>query len=77
MEKGADTQGRLKHNFGMAKPEGYRKAVRLMELANRLSVPVVSLVDTAGAYPAVEAEERGEARPSRARPIAACRSPCP
>ena len=60
-EKGADTQGRLKHNFGMAKPEGYRKAVRLMELANRFSVPVVSLVDTAGAYPGIEAEERGQA----------------
>ena len=60
-EKGADTQGRLKHNFGMAKPEGYRKAVRLMELANRFSVPVVSLVDTTGAYPGIEAEERGQA----------------
>jgi acetyl-CoA carboxylase carboxyl transferase subunit alpha len=60
-EKGADTQGRLKHNFGMAKPEGYRKAVRLMELANRFGVPVVSLVDTAGAYPGIEAEERGQA----------------
>jgi acetyl-CoA carboxylase carboxyl transferase subunit alpha len=60
-EKGAGTQGRLRHNFGMAKPEGYRKAVRLMEMANRFSLPVVSLVDTAGAYPGIEAEERGQA----------------
>lgn len=60
-EKGADTQSRLRHNFGMAKPEGYRKAVRLMQLADRFGVPVVSLVDTAGAYPGIEAEERGQA----------------
>ena len=60
-EKGADTQGRLRHNFGMAKPEGYRKAVRLMQLADRFGLPVVSLVDTAGAYPGIEAEERGQA----------------
>lgn len=60
-EKGADTQGRLRHNFGMAKPEGYRKAVRLMQLADRFGIPVVSLVDTAGAYPGIEAEERGQA----------------
>jgi acetyl-CoA carboxylase carboxyl transferase subunit alpha len=60
-EKGADTQGRLKHNFGMAKPEGYRKAVRLMQMADRFGMPVVSLVDTAGAYPGIEAEERGQA----------------
>jgi acetyl-CoA carboxylase carboxyl transferase subunit alpha len=60
-EKGADTQGRLKHNFGMAKPEGYRKAVRLMEMADRFGVPVITLVDTAGAYPGIEAEERGQA----------------
>ena len=60
-EKGADTQGRLKHNFGMAKPEGYRKAVRLMEMADRFGIPVISLVDTAGAYPGIEAEERGQA----------------
>ena len=60
-EKGADTQGRLKHNFGMAKPEGYRKAVRLMQMADRFGLPVVSLVDTAGAYPGIEAEERGQA----------------
>lgn len=60
-EKGADTQGRLRHNFGMAKPEGYRKAVRLMEMADRFGLPIVSLVDTAGAYPGIEAEERGQA----------------
>jgi len=60
-EKGADTQGRLRHNFGMAKPEGYRKAVRLMQMANRFGIPVISLVDTAGAYPGIEAEERGQA----------------
>ena len=60
-EKGSDTEGRIKHNFGMARPEGYRKAVRLMEMADRFSVPVVSLVDTAGAYPGIGAEERGQA----------------
>jgi acetyl-CoA carboxylase carboxyl transferase subunit alpha len=60
-EKGTDTQSRLRHNFGMAKPEGYRKAVRLMELANRFSLPVITLVDTSGAYPGVDAEERGQA----------------
>ena len=60
-EKGADTASRLKHNFGMAKPEGYRKAIRLMELADRFGVPVVSLVDTSGAFPGVQAEERGQA----------------
>lgn len=60
-EKGADTQSRLKHNFGMARPEGYRKAVRLMELADRFGIPVITLVDTAGAYPGVGAEERGQA----------------
>jgi acetyl-CoA carboxylase carboxyl transferase subunit alpha len=60
-EKGADTQGRLRHNFGMAKPEGYRKAVRLMQMADRFGIPVISLVDTAGAYPGIEAEERGQA----------------
>ena len=60
-EKGADTQGRLKHNFGMAKPEGYRKAVRLMQMADRFGLPVIALVDTAGAYPGIEAEERGQA----------------
>jgi acetyl-CoA carboxylase carboxyl transferase subunit alpha len=60
-EKGDDTASRLRHNFGMAKPEGYRKAIRLMRLADRFSVPVVTLVDTPGAFPGVEAEERGQA----------------
>ena len=60
-EKGSDTEGRIKHNFGMARPEGYRKAVRLMEMADRFKLPVVSLVDTAGAYPGIGAEERGQA----------------
>jgi len=60
-EKGSDTEGRIKHNFGMARPEGYRKAVRLMEMADRFRLPVVSLVDTAGAYPGIGAEERGQA----------------
>ncbi len=60
-EKGADTQSRLKHNFGMARPEGYRKAVRLMEMAERFGIPVITLVDTAGAYPGLDAEERGQA----------------
>ncbi|MCR9086889.1 MAG: acetyl-CoA carboxylase carboxyltransferase subunit alpha [Rhodobacteraceae bacterium] len=59
-EKGANTQGRLTHNFGMARPEGYRKAVRLMDLADRFSLPVVALVDTPGAYPGKGAEERGQ-----------------
>ena len=59
-EKGRTTQERLKHNFGMARPEGYRKAVRLMDLAERFALPVVSLVDTAGAYPGIGAEERGQ-----------------
>ena len=60
-EKGHDTESRIKHNFGMARPEGYRKAVRLMDLAERFGLPVLSLVDTAGAYPGVGAEERGQA----------------
>ncbi|MCR4266832.1 acetyl-CoA carboxylase carboxyltransferase subunit alpha [Nitratireductor sp. ZSWI3] len=60
-EKGNDTQSRLKHNFGMARPEGYRKAVRVMELAERFGIPLISLVDTAGAYPGIGAEERGQA----------------
>ena len=60
-EKGDDTTSRLKHNFGMAKPEGYRKAIRLMQLADRFDLPVVSLVDTSGAFPGVQAEERGQA----------------
>jgi acetyl-CoA carboxylase carboxyl transferase subunit alpha len=60
-EKGNDTDSRVRHNFGMAKPEGYRKAVRIMELAERFGLPVISLVDTAGAYPGIGAEERGQA----------------
>ena len=59
-EKGSDTESRIRHNFGMSRPEGYRKAQRLMELANQFRLPVVTLVDTAGAYPGVEAEERGQ-----------------
>ena len=60
-EKGADIDTRLKHNFGMARPEGYRKAVRLMELADRFGLPVISLIDSAGAFPGIDAEERGQA----------------
>ncbi|MEM8853603.1 MAG: acetyl-CoA carboxylase carboxyltransferase subunit alpha [Pseudomonadota bacterium] len=60
-ERGADTESRLKHNFGMARPEGYRKAKRIMELAERFRLPVVTLIDTAGAYPGIGAEERGQA----------------
>ena len=60
-EKGEDTTTRLKHNFGMARPEGYRKAVRLMELADKFGLPMISLVDTAGAWPGIDAEERGQA----------------
>jgi len=60
-EKGHDTETRIRHNFGMAKPEGYRKAIRLMEMASQFQIPVLSLVDTAGAYPGVEAEARGQA----------------
>ena len=70
-EKGADTEARVKHNFGMAKPEGYRKAIRLMHLAQRFSLPVLTFVDTAGAYPGIEAEERGQAE-AIARSIEAC-----
>jgi acetyl-CoA carboxylase carboxyl transferase subunit alpha len=60
-EKGHDTQTRLKHNFGMAKPEGYRKVVRLLQMAEKFSLPVITLVDTSGAFPGVQAEERGQA----------------
>lgn len=60
-EKGHDTKSRILHNFGSARPEGYRKAIRIMELADRFGLPVISLVDTAGAYPGVGAEERGQA----------------
>ena len=70
-EKGSSTESRLKHNFGMARPEGYRKAERLMEMADRFDIPVLSLVDTAGAYPGVGAEERGQAE-AIARSTDAC-----
>jgi acetyl-CoA carboxylase carboxyl transferase subunit alpha len=70
-EKGATTESRLKHNFGMARPEGYRKAVRLMDMADRFGIPVISLVDTAGAYPGIGAEERGQAE-AIARSTDAC-----
>ncbi|ASK86990.1 acetyl-CoA carboxylase carboxyltransferase subunit alpha [Sphingorhabdus sp. SMR4y] len=60
-EKGDDTESRLRHNFGMGKPEGYRKAIRLMDMADRFSLPVLTLVDTSGAFPGVSAEERGQA----------------
>ena len=59
-EKGSDTKSRITHNFGMARPEGYRKAVRLMEMAGRFGLPVITLVDTTGAYPGKGAEERGQ-----------------
>src|SRR5712672_4398828 len=72
-EKGSSTESRLKHNFGMARPEGYRKAVRLMEMADRFGIPVISLVDTAGAYPGIGAEERGQAE-AIARSTQACLS---
>lgn len=70
-EKGHDTESRIRHNFGMGKPEGYRKAIRLMELAGRFGLPVVTLVDTSGAFPGVEAEERGQAE-AIARSTEAC-----
>ncbi|MFY8039654.1 MAG: acetyl-CoA carboxylase carboxyltransferase subunit alpha [Bosea sp. (in: a-proteobacteria)] len=70
-EKGSNTETRLRHNFGMAKPEGYRKAVRLMELADRFGLPVLCFVDTAGAFPGIEAEERGQAE-AIARSTEAC-----
>ncbi len=70
-EKGATTEARLRHNFGMARPEGYRKAVRLMELADRFGLPVLAFIDTAGAFPGIEAEERGQAE-AIARSTQAC-----
>jgi acetyl-CoA carboxylase carboxyl transferase subunit alpha len=70
-EKGSDTATRLRHNFGMGKPEGYRKAIRLVELASRFGLPVVTLVDTMGAFPGIEAEERGQAE-AIARSTEAC-----
>jgi acetyl-CoA carboxylase carboxyl transferase subunit alpha len=70
-ERGADTETRLRHNFGMARPEGYRKVARLLELADRFEMPVISLVDTSGAYPGIGAEERGQAE-AIARSTDAC-----
>ncbi len=70
-EKGSDTDSRLKHNFGMARPEGYRKAARLMTMADHFDVPVIALIDTAGAYPGIGAEERGQAE-AIARSTEAC-----
>src|SRR5712691_6630177 len=70
-EKGSTTEDRLKHNFGMARPEGYRKAVRLMQMADRFGIPILSLVDTEGAYPGIGAEERGQAE-AIARSTEAC-----
>jgi acetyl-CoA carboxylase carboxyl transferase subunit alpha len=70
-EKGSTTEARLKHNFGMARPEGYRKAARLMGMADRFGVPVIALVDTAGAFPGIDAEERGQAE-AIARSTEAC-----
>ena len=70
-EKGSDTASRLRHNFGMGKPEGYRKAIRLVELADRFGLPVVTLVDTSGAFPGIQAEERGQAE-AIARSTEAC-----
>jgi len=70
-EKGDDTASRVRHNFGMARPEGYRKATRLMQLADRFGLPVISLIDTAGAFPGVDAEERGQAE-AIARSTEAC-----
>ena len=70
-EKGADTEGRVRHNFGMARPEGYRKAARLMRMADRFGLPVITLIDTAGAYPGVDAEARGQAE-AIARSIESC-----
>jgi acetyl-CoA carboxylase carboxyl transferase subunit alpha len=70
-EKGNDTETRLRHNFGMARPEGYRKAARVMELADRFELPVIALIDTAGAFPGIDAEERGQAE-AIARSTEAC-----
>lgn len=70
-EKGTTTESRLRHNFGMARPEGYRKAVRLMQMADHFGIPVVALVDTEGAYPGIDAEERGQAE-AIARSTDAC-----
>jgi acetyl-CoA carboxylase carboxyl transferase subunit alpha len=74
-EKGSSTENRIKHNFGMARPEGYRKAARLMGMADRFDIPVISLVDTPGAYPGIDAEERGQAE-AIARSTQACLDLC-
>ena len=70
-EKGSNTEERIKHNFGMAGPEGYRKADRLMQLADRFDIPIITFVDTAGAYPGIGAEERGQSE-AIARSIQTC-----
>src|SRR6185437_11590990 len=70
-EKGSDTETRIAHNFGMARPEGYRKARRLMELAGQFCLPILSFIDTAGAHPAIDADARGQAE-AVARSIEAC-----
>ena len=75
-EKGSDTESRLHHNFGMARPEGYRKAVRLMEMADRFDIPVITLVDTAGAYPGIGAKSAASPKPSPVQPIAVCHLVC-
>jgi acetyl-CoA carboxylase carboxyl transferase subunit alpha len=74
-EKGSSTENRIRHNFGMARPEGYRKAARLMGMADRFDIPVISLVDTPGAYPGIDAEERGQAE-AIARSTQACLDLC-
>ena len=76
-EKGNDTRSRIARNFGMARPEGYRKAIRLMDLADRFGLPVITLVDTPGAYPARAPRSAARPRRSPARPRSACRSACP
>ena len=75
-EKGNDTRSRIQRNFGMARPEGYRKAIRLMDMADRFRLPVVTLVDTPGAYPARAPRSAGSPRRSPARLRNACRSAC-
>ncbi len=76
-EKGASTESRIKHNFGMARPEGYRKAVRLMEMADRFGIPVLSLVDWPAPIPASARRSADRPKPSRARPTPACHWGCP
>ena len=76
-EKGDDTASRLKHNFGMAKPEGYRKACRMYELASRFGLPILTFIDTPGAYPGIGAEERGQSEAIGACLAAMARAPVP